>query len=608
MSFDNMLQKALTLHQQGQLDEAEVIYREILETAPKNATVMHFLAMIAVTKGAYETAISILYKAIEIDKKSAPLYFNLAMALQGADYLSEALENYQKAIKTDSDFAPEGYNNMANIYRRQKDLKKAEQFYMKALKAAPEKAFFAYNGLGLLQREEGKNEDALESFQKAIDIEPNSPDAYANMAATLRSMGRVFEALPLYEKALMTDSANPIILTGYGMALELNGQRDEAMEQYKKAISANPEYADAYAHKGAIEIEKNEFKEAEQDLRKATELDPEHEEAWLNLGVVLYNEKLYLEAMEAYRKAIILNPKNPEVCNNLAIAVHASGDLEEAAGLCFNAIALDKDFKEVHNTLSVILTDMYKVDKELAEGTARAWVKHCPDSETAKYVLASFTKDKKAEKAFDGYVKEHFDGFADTFDNTLAALDYSVPDLVADEVKNSGSQVFKEVLDIGCGTGLCGKKIKPFVKNLTGVDISAEMIKKARESGVYDTLEVAEIEKFLKDCTKGNSKKFDLITAADVLCYFGRLDKIFIAVAKVLNDGGSFIFTVEKNTDENSAEDYTIFETGRFNHKKDYVIKKLQESGFKDIKTSDVNLRKEQGKDVMGILVSCKKN
>ena len=132
MSFDNMLQKALTLHQQGQLDEAEIIYREILETAPKNAKVMHFLAMIAVTKGAYETAISILYKAIEIDKKSAALYFNLAMALQGAGYLGEALENYEKAVKMDKDFAPEGYNNMANIYRMQKEIKKAEKFYRKS--------------------------------------------------------------------------------------------------------------------------------------------------------------------------------------------------------------------------------------------------------------------------------------------------------------------------------------------------------------------------------------------------------------------------------------------------------------------------------------------
>jgi len=607
MSFDNMLQKALTLHQQGQLDEAEALYREILTTAPENATVMHFLAMIAVTKGAYDNAISLLYKAIELDKKQAAPYFNLAMALQGAGYLNEALENYQKAIKMDKDFAPEGYNNIGNIYRIKKDFKKAEQFYHKAVKAAPDRAFFAYNGLGLLQREQGKNDDALESFQNALDIEPTAPDSYANMATTLRSMDRIFEALPLYEKSLSIDPDNPVVLTGYGMALELDGQRDKAEEQYIKAIHVKPDFADAYARKGAIEIEKGDWKEAEKSLRKATELDSEHPEAWLNLGVVLYNDKLYLEAMEAYRKAIILNPKNPEVCNNLAIAVHATGDLEEAAGLCFNAIALDKNFREVHNTLSVILTDMYKINKDLAIGTAKTWVKHCPDNETAKYTLAAFSHDKKTDKASDKYVEQHFDGFADTFDNTLAGLDYKVPSLIAKTVKKAENSLYKNALDMGCGTGLCGKEIRPFIEHLTGVDISSVMLQKARESGVYDALKQAELERFLSDYKSETGGLFDLVTAADVFCYFGKLDKLFAGIAKIMTSGGLLAFTVEES-DADSDADYTLCETGRFKHRKEYVLQKLQESGFKDIEITSADLRKEQGKTVAGMLIKAYKN
>ena len=603
-----MLQKALTLHQQGQLDEAESLYREILATAPENATVMHFLAMIAVTKGAYDNAISILYKAIELDKKQPALYFNLAMALQGAGYLSEALENYQKAIKSDKDFAPEGYNNIANIYRIKKDFKKAESFYHKSINSAPDKAFFAYNGLGLLQRELGKNDDALDSFQSAIDAEPDSPDAYANMAATLRSMNRVFEALPLYEKSLSIDPNNPVVLTGYGMTLELDGQQEKALQQYEKAIHVKPDFADAYAHKGAIEIEKGEWKKAEDSLRKATKLDSEHPEAWLNLGVVLYNDKLYLEAMEAYRKAIILNPKNPEVCNNLAIAVHSTGDLEEAAGLCFNAIALDKDFEEVHNTLSVILKDMYKVNKDLAIGTAKAWVKHCPKNETAKYTLASLTQDKSTDKASDKYLEQHFDGFADTFDATLAGLGYKVPSLIADKVKAvKGEDICKKGLDMGCGTGLCGKEIKPFVNHLTGVDISSVMLQKAEESGVYDTLKQSELEEFLSAYEAESCELFDLVTAADVLCYFGKLDKIFFKVAKVMQSDGIFIFTLEKSPTD-TADDYTLYETGRFTHRKEYVLKKLQESGFSAIEITDTDLRKESGHEVKGMLVLARKN
>ena len=50
MAYDNLLQQALELHQSGELDKAEVIYRQIMETAPENTQVMHFLAMIAVAK------------------------------------------------------------------------------------------------------------------------------------------------------------------------------------------------------------------------------------------------------------------------------------------------------------------------------------------------------------------------------------------------------------------------------------------------------------------------------------------------------------------------------------------------------------------------------
>ena len=654
MSYDNLLQKALELHQQGNLDEAEVIYREILETAPKNATVMHFLAMIAVTKGAYETAISILYKAIELDKKSAAPYFNLAMALQGAGYLGEALENYQKAIKLDKDFAPEGYNNMANIYRTQHDLKKAEHFYLKSIESNPEKSFFAYNGLGLLQREQGKNEDALESFQAAIDIEPSSGDAYANMATTLRSMGRVFEAIPLYEKALSIDSLNPVTLTGYGMALELDGKESQAMEAYAKVISSCPDFADAYARKGAIEIGRKDFKAAESSLRKATELNPEHFEAWLNLGVVLYNEKLYLEAMEAYRKAIILNPKSPEVCNNLAIAVHAAGDLEEAAGLCFNAIALDKDFPQVHNTLSVILTDMYKINKDLALGAAQAWLHHCPDNEIAKHTLASLSNDSHAEKASEGYIEQHFDDFATTFDETLLLLDYRVPSLIRDLLNEKGLRDLK-VLDLGCGTGLCGKEVKSFSKHLIGADISSAMLEKAKLTGAYDKLVHKEAEAFLKETTE----RFDLVIAGDVLCYFGRLDRVFKGVYDILHPDGFFIFTLERSLPKNTVQgiekkdissnsiqigsnhpvtseektspdtserlgdetvdlvgkvesgshtgDYVLNESGRFAHSAEYVKEQLESLNFRDVEIEFTELRKEQGKPIEGMLVCCKK-
>ena len=144
MAYDNLLQQALELHQSGELDKAEVIYRQIMETAPENTQVMHFLAMIAVAKGAFEVAIDLLYKAIAKDKKVAPYHFNLAMALQGKGFYKEAADEYKTALKLDSSFAPEAYNNIANIYKQKGDFKAAAKAYKDAIKA-DEKAFYAYN-------------------------------------------------------------------------------------------------------------------------------------------------------------------------------------------------------------------------------------------------------------------------------------------------------------------------------------------------------------------------------------------------------------------------------------------------------------------------------
>lgn len=606
MAFDDILQKAINLHNQGKLAEAEQLYRQVLETAPKNAWAMHFLAMIAVARGAYDNAISLLYQAVDIDKKAAPFRFNLAMALQGAQFYSEATEQYKTAMKLDKDFAAEALNNIGNIYKITGQVKDAEKAYKKSIEADEKKSFYALNGLGILYREAGKYEKAMECFQRAIDVENSFADAYANLATTLRVQGRLFEALPLYEKALGIDGNNPFIWNSFGLALEADKQLAAAMRAYQKAAELKDDFADAHAHIGALlMLDEDNLRAAEDELRLATKLDENNEDAWVNLGVVLYKRELYMEAMECYRKAILLNPKNVEVCNNLAVAVHQSGDLTEAAGLCFNAMAIDRDFAEVHNTLAAILADMYRSDKELAIGTAKAWVKHCPKNAIAKHTLAAFSGDAKKEKADDEYVKELFDGFAESFNKTLAKLEYGVPKLIASRLeKNGGGK--KDILDLGCGTGLVGEQIKKYAAKMVGVDLSPKMLEQANKTGVYDDIICSEAISFLGS----NEKKFDVIVAGDVLCYFGKLNKIFAYIKLALKDEGRAIFSLEALGGKAAKNDFLITESGRFAHSESYIRKSLIKAGFKDknIVITDEILRLENQKPVKGFLVEAKNN
>ena len=99
-----------------------------------------------------------------------------------------------------------------------------------------------------------------------------------------------------------------------------------------------------------------------------------------------------------------------------------------------------------------------------------------------------------------------------------------------------------DVLDAGCGTGLCGPLIAPYARRLVGVDLSARMLAQARARNVYDELFKGELTAYLRD----SAGAFDVIVSADTLVYFGPLEDVVAAAADALRPGGRLIFTVEE--------------------------------------------------------------
>ena len=148
------------------------------------------------------------------------------------------------------------------------------------------------------------------------------------------------------------------------------------------------------------------------------------------------------------------------------------------------------------------------------------------------------------ERASDDFVRQSFDEFAFNFDKTLKGLEYRAPELIAAVVSGEVGTLINrlDVLDAGCGTGLCGPLLAPFARRLTGLDLSPAMLAMAEGRDVYDELVTAEITVFLGGC----DHTYDLIVSADTLCYFGTLEPVFAAVFGALRRGGCVAFTVEK--------------------------------------------------------------
>lgn len=219
-----------------------------------------------------------------------------------------------------------------------------------------------------------------------------------------------------------------------------------------------------------------------------------------------------------------------------------------------------------------------------------------PDLVDARYFLAALGNQAVPAQSPAEYVTKVFDTYAPRFDrHLLGNLDYQAPQLLRQAVATAigGGRMDLELLDLGCGTGLCGALFRDIAKYLTGVDLSPKMIQKAREHGIYDELIVGDLLTPLRE----SNARHDLIIAADVFIYVGDLSQIFATCQIALRPGGLFAFSTEC---EGGMESYTLRRSGRYAHAVDYIRTLARSSGFEEIGVEQAVIRQEQGTPIDG--------
>lgn len=194
----------------------------------------------------------------------------------------------------------------------------------------------------------------------------------------------------------------------------------------------------------------------------------------------------------------------------------------------------------------------------------------------------------------DTYVRDLFDGYAEDYDSHLREdLVYVGPEslyqALGPEFLDSRDLV---IGDLGCGTGLCGELFREHAQTLAGVDLSSEMLTKARQLGVYDHLIRAENEQFLRK----HRGRFNLLLAADVLPYCRNLPAFFAAAAFALKPQGRLAVTVELTR----AEDAVLQSTGRYAHSGPFVESTAARFDLGLLDAEVITLREEYGDKVRG--------
>lgn len=404
---------------------------------------------------------------------------------------------------------------------------------------------------------------AAEIYSSILEVAPDNADALHFSGVLAHQQARSEQAVALIERSLELEPDRADWHSNLGIVLQDRLRLDDAIVAYRRAIALDPDHANAHNNLGVVLRAKGRADEAEASYRVAIRIDPEHSDAYHNLGVLLNGQKRTHEAAVCFSKVITLWPKHPEARRLLALAHCNLGEVDKAVRI----------FEE--------------------------WLQEEPDDPIALHMLAACSGRDVPLRASDAFVEETFDSFAASFDAKLAQLSYRAPALVAQMLSESevaGSKRL-DVLDAGCGTGLCGPLITPYARRLVGVDLSEPMLAQARARDVYDELVKRELTAYLGDSTA----EFDVIVSADTLVYFGLLDDVVAAAANALRPGGRLIFTVEELVGARSAAGYSISPSGRYRHTRQYLERVLADAGLRS-EIVPAELRLEAGDPVPGLV------
>jgi predicted TPR repeat methyltransferase len=410
--------------------------------------------------------------------------------------------------------------------------------------------------------------NAADVYCSILEVAPDHAEALHFSGVLAHQQGQSDEAVALIERSLALEPERADWHSNLGIVRQERLDLDGAIAAYSHAIALDPGHANAHSNLGVVLRAKGELAEAEAAYRAAIHANPEHSNAYQNLGVLLNAQKRPREAAACFSKVITLRPKDPEARRLLALAHCTLGEVDRAV--------------------------------EIFE----SWLEDEPDNPVALHMLAACSGRDVPARASDAYIETTFDSFAASFDSKLGKLLYRAPALVVEMLSESGIEPTKslDVLDAGCGTGLCGPLLAPYARRLVGVDLSERMLAQAGERGIYDELVKGELTAYLSAL----SAEFDVIVSADTLVYFGPLEEVVAAAVNALCPGGRLIFTVEELTDVGRDAGYELGTSGRYRHSRDYVERVLQEAALA-AEIVPAELRLEAGEPVAGLTVAAEK-
>jgi choline-sulfatase len=208
---------ARALKDAGQVMPALAAYRQAARRWPRDATLLHDLAVAAreaalVTNGPgvralRDEAARAEQAAVALAPGTPTAHNGLGLTAIDDDRPRDAVTEFERATALDPNNASY-WTNLGNARRGSGDSPGAEQAYRRAIEADP-KAVDAANGIGVLMVEAHRPADATSWFERALTAAPDFVEARLNLGIALQNAGNTVRAAEAYRLVLAARGNHP---------------------------------------------------------------------------------------------------------------------------------------------------------------------------------------------------------------------------------------------------------------------------------------------------------------------------------------------------------------------------------------------------------------
>ncbi len=328
--IEKILQGAMNLQTQGLTEEAENVYRKVLQKFPGHPGTLRLMAILSHQVGrSVEESIQYLRDALDADPQFALAHKNIGFLLAKENNVDEAIFHFSEASRLLPDDI-ECRMEAARLLDLEGEKDEALSIYREIIEI-DENDPRAYRGIGKIlsaSQLEGDKIEAVNALKQATKLGFDDHITMLHAATLYAEMKYVDLAAEAFERAIELKPDSHEAVFSFGNLVRDKGETQRAVDLFSRAIEINPEYAAAYSNLGNMLADNAMLEDGIACARQAVALQPNLVEAYNNLGSALQNACRPVEALEAYAQALTLRPDDDAMLWNFALCLLATGQIE----------------------------------------------------------------------------------------------------------------------------------------------------------------------------------------------------------------------------------------------------------------------------------------